>query len=138
MLKLFRKTLACAWLWSASALLVGAQVIFTAALRAMRGELTAGHGHERAVGAFDNLQVADNEAIVESNRTERLEALAAFFHQLDAHFSDFHGRSPCDTFPRLDSFETHLRSKLAMDRQLAARGLPSVGFHHSRFPPVPE
>ena len=118
--------------------MVGAQVIFTAALRAMRSELTAGHRHERAVGAFDNLQVADNETIIESNRTERLQALAPFFHQLDAHFSDFHGRSPCDTFPRLDSFETHLRSKLAMERQLAAWRLPSIGFHHSRFPPVPE
>ena len=49
-----------------------AQMNLLAALRTMRGELAAGHGHERAVGSIDNFQIADNKRIVKGNRTESL------------------------------------------------------------------
>ena len=39
----------------------GLEVILRAALVAVAGELAAGHGDERAVGAVDDLQVADDE-----------------------------------------------------------------------------
>ena len=62
----------------------------------MRGQLAAGHGHERTVGALDDLQVADDEAVVERDRAECLKPFARLFHELDANLGDFHGRSPCD------------------------------------------
>ena len=71
-------------------------MVLAAALRAMGRQLAAGHGHERAVGAFDDLQVADHEAVVERDRAERLESLARLLHELDANLGDFHGRSPYD------------------------------------------
>ena len=71
-----------------------AQVILAAALRAVGREFAAGHGHERAVGPLDDLQIADDEAVVERDRAERLQPLAGVFHELDANLGDFHGRTP--------------------------------------------
>ena len=69
-------------------------MILHAALRAMRGQLAAGHGHKRAVGPLDDLQIANHEAIVERNRTECVQALATVLDQLDANLGDLHGESP--------------------------------------------
>ena len=72
------------------------EMVLVAALRAMRGQLAAGHGHERTIGAFDDLQVANHEAIVQRDRTECVQPLAGdLFHELDANFGDFHVCSPC-------------------------------------------
>src|ERR1700733_9706537 len=71
------------------------QMVFRPTLLAMRREFSAGHGHERPVSALDDFQVADDEAIVESDGAKRLQPFATFLHQLDADFSDFHGCSPC-------------------------------------------
>ncbi len=65
-------------------------MILHSAAGAVRGELAAGHGHERAIGAIDNLQIPHDKAVVERNRTERLEAFTRLFHELDANFGDFH------------------------------------------------
>src|SRR5262249_26914684 len=52
----------------------------------------AGHGYERALGALDNLQVADHEGVVERDRAEGLQplVLVMIFHELDADFGDHH------------------------------------------------
>src|SRR5207247_9590014 len=39
----------------------GPQMVLAAALRAAIGQLAAGHGHERTLGAFDDLQVPDDK-----------------------------------------------------------------------------
>ena len=70
-------------------------MILAAALGTVGGQLAAGHGHERAGGAFDDLQVADHERIVERDRAERLEPFSRLLHELDANLGDFHGCSPC-------------------------------------------
>src|SRR5205807_4146504 len=78
----------------------GAQVVLAAAAMAAVGQLTAGHGHERPLGALDDLQVADDEGVVERDRAEGLETFVVVFHKLDADFGDNHSSSPliCGTF----------------------------------------
>jgi hypothetical protein len=44
--------------------------------------------------SLDNLEIADDEAIVERDRAERFEPLPWFIHELDPHLGDFHVRSP--------------------------------------------
>jgi len=44
-------------------------MVLTAALGAVGGELAAGHGHKRPGGSLDDLQVADDEAVVQRDRT---------------------------------------------------------------------
>src|SRR5262249_17566888 len=80
---------------------VRAKMVLCPALWTVGSELAAGHGDERAAGAFDDFQVADDKTIVKRDRAERLQSLAGLFHQFDANFGDFHGRSPCvaDTRP---------------------------------------
>src|SRR5262249_49440241 len=72
------------------------QVVLAAAARAAVGQLAAGHGHERPLGALDDLQVADDEGVAEGDRAEGLEplVLVPVFHELDADFGDNHGSSP--------------------------------------------
>src|SRR5216683_4556365 len=74
----------------------GTQMVFAAALHAPVGQLAAGHGHERALGAIDDLQVADDKRIVERDRTESLQALVfvTVFHEFNADFGDHHSCSP--------------------------------------------
>ena len=48
----------------------GAQVILASAFLTMRGQLSAGHGNERPIVAFDNLEVTDNETVVECDAAE--------------------------------------------------------------------
>ena len=38
-------------------------------------QLPAWHGHEGAVGPFDNLQVANDKAVIQSDRTESPQAI---------------------------------------------------------------
>src|SRR5690606_18534363 len=70
------------------------EMVLVPAMRAVRGELAARHGNKRAVAPVDDLQVANDEAVVEGNRTERLQAIVRVLHQFDPHFGDFHTRSP--------------------------------------------
>jgi hypothetical protein len=84
----------------------GLQMILAAALRAMGRQLAARHGHERAVSPFDDLQIANHEAIVERDRAERLESFPALFHQLDSHLSDLHGHSPHENWRQMAFFES--------------------------------
>jgi hypothetical protein len=69
-------------------------MILTTAVVTMRRELAAGHGHERAVDALDNLEVADYEAVVKGNGTKRLKPLSWIFHEFDSHLGDVHGCPP--------------------------------------------
>src|SRR4029077_7634683 len=66
------------------------QVILATAGGAAIGELAARHRHERALGAFDDLQIADDEAIVKRDRAEVLEPFVVVVHELDANFGDNH------------------------------------------------
>ena len=59
-------------------------------LRAMRGEFAAGHRHKRAAGSFNDLQIADDKAIINGDRAEGLQPIVGVFHQLDADLGDFH------------------------------------------------
>src|SRR5919204_435285 len=72
----------------------GPQVVLVAALAAAVRQLAAGHGHERAFGAFDDLQVAHDEGVVERDRAEGEQALVVVFHELNANFGDDHSGSP--------------------------------------------
>src|SRR5262245_12844869 len=87
-------------------------MILHAALRTVRGQLAAGHGDERSVRAVDDLQVTHDKAVVKRDRAERLEALARFFHELDANLSDFHGRSPCAIARPTDNCEWRRRAQV--------------------------
>src|SRR5579875_2709133 len=71
-------------------------MVFATASGTTIRQLAAGHGYERAFGAFDDLQIADDESIVEGHRTERLQALVliAVFHELNTVFGDDHSCSP--------------------------------------------
>ena len=66
-------------------------MVLAAALRAVGGQLAAGHGHERPGRALDDLQIANDEGIVQRDRTERLEPFSRLLHELDANLGDFHG-----------------------------------------------
>src|SRR5205085_12633798 len=70
-----------------------AQMVLLAAALAMIAELARRHGEEQAVGAFDQLDVADDEGVVEGQGTERLEARTARGAQVDADFRKLHGTS---------------------------------------------
>src|SRR5262249_4030926 len=72
------------------------QVVLAATLLAAVGQLAGRHGHERALGAFDDLQIAHDEGVVERDRAEGLQALvlAVVFHELNADFGDNHSGSP--------------------------------------------
>src|SRR5262245_45905142 len=72
----------------------GAEVILRTAPRAAVGQLPAGHGHEQALGALNDLQVADDEGVVESDGAEGHQALVVLFDQLDADFGDDHSGPP--------------------------------------------
>ena len=65
-----------------------AEVIFAAAVRAVRGQFAAGHGHKRPRHAFDDLQVPHHEGVVKGDRTESLEPLSRLLHELDANLGD--------------------------------------------------
>ena len=70
------------------------QVVLAAALAAPVGQLPARHGHERPLGALDDLQVAHDEGVVERDRAERQEPLVVLLAQLDANFRDLHRWTP--------------------------------------------
>src|SRR5438105_4696376 len=72
----------------------GPQVVLAATAGAAVRQLAAGHGNERALGAFDDLEVADDEAIVKRDRAEGEEAFVVVFHELDPDFGDDHSCSP--------------------------------------------
>src|SRR5262249_839647 len=80
------------------------QMILATALAATVGQFAAGHGHERALGALDDLEITDNEGVVERHRAEGLQALVlvAIFHELDTDFGDNHSCAPffCGTLNR--------------------------------------
>src|SRR5262245_47981231 len=69
-------------------------MILAAALRTTVGQLAARHGHKRALGSFDDLQIANDEGIVERHRAEGLQTLVIVLDELDANFSDLHSCSP--------------------------------------------
>jgi hypothetical protein len=69
---------------------IGTQVIFVVALRAMSRQFTTRHGNERTVSTIDDLQVADNEGSVDRDRAKRSQPIFRPFHQFDANFGNFH------------------------------------------------
>src|SRR5262245_13000769 len=69
-------------------------MVLAAALAAAVRQFAAGHGHERPLGALDDLQVANDEGVVERDRAEGLEALVVVVHELDPDFGDDHSCSP--------------------------------------------
>ena len=70
---------------------LGAKMILRTATRAAVGQLAAGHGHERTFGTLNDLQVADDEARIERDRTKGLKPIVRIIHELNANFGDFHG-----------------------------------------------
>ena len=68
----------------------GAQMVLAAALRATVSQFTARHGHELALGAFDDLQIANDESIVKRDGAEGLQPFVVVFHELDSNFGDNH------------------------------------------------
>src|SRR5262249_13657748 len=72
------------------------EMVLATTLAATVGQFAAGHGHERALGALDDLEITDNEGVVERHRAEGLQALVlvAIFHELDTDFGDNHSCSP--------------------------------------------
>src|SRR5438132_746829 len=92
-------------------------MVLCAALMAMAGQLAARHGDERPVGAVDDLQVADDEAVIEGDGAKALQPIVGVHHQLDADLSDFHGdclrggwlcffRASADYLARVDAIIT--------------------------------
>src|SRR5262249_47098776 len=58
-------------------------------------QLPRGHGDEEALGAFNDLQIPDDEHVIEGDATKGLQPFVAarvVFHELDADFSDLHSR----------------------------------------------
>ncbi len=71
------------------------QVILRATVVAAIGQLARRHRDEEALGALDDLEVADDEHVVEGDAAKGLQPLVAarvVFHELDADFSDLHSR----------------------------------------------
>lgn len=58
----------------------GAKVVFKPAVRAVRHQFAARHGDERAAGAFNDLQVANDECVVERNGAKSLKAIIRPLH----------------------------------------------------------
>src|SRR5207302_166774 len=115
----------------------GAQVVLAAALRAVVGQLAAGHGHERALGPLDDLQVAHHEGVVEGHRAERLKALVLLpaFHELNPDFGDNHSCTPYFCGPLRSNSEPRT---LVSPRRLRRReGYPHVSRPARRAPPRP-
>src|SRR5262249_17897444 len=111
------------------------QMILAAATRAAVGELAAGHGHERAFCAFNGLEVAHDEGVVERDRAEGLEALVfvVVLHELDSDFGDHHSGSPlfCGTLNSnserrtvADSFRRRFPRRSGPPRLPLAAGAP--------------
>src|SRR5439155_12142278 len=67
------------------------EMVLRAALMAMAGELAAGHGDEGPVGAVDDLEVADDKAVIEGDGAEALQSIVGVHHELDSDLSDLHG-----------------------------------------------
>src|SRR6202012_5284022 len=69
----------------------GPQMVLEAAAAAV-GQLSARHRDEGALEAFDDLEIADDEHVVEGDGTKGLEAVSAagLIHELDANFRDVH------------------------------------------------
>lgn len=76
--------------------ILGTQVIFHSAPRAVGRQLAARHGDEGAVRAVDDFQIAHHEAVIKGDRAKRLEAFAGIFHEFDSHLGNIHGKSPCE------------------------------------------
>src|SRR5262249_27146252 len=71
------------------------QVILRSAVVTTIGQLAGGHGDEKALGSFNDLEVADDKHVIEGDATEGLQSLIAarvVFHELDADFSDLHSQ----------------------------------------------
>jgi hypothetical protein len=75
----------------------GTEMILAAALRAVPGQLSAGHRHERTGGPSDGFQVTDDERVVERDRAKCLKSFSRFVHEFHTDLGDFHGCSPCDS-----------------------------------------
>ena len=65
-------------------------LVFTGAAPATSGQLATRHSYEGALGAVDNLQVADNKTIIDCDTAESAQLVTAGFNQLDPNFSDLH------------------------------------------------
>src|SRR5262249_16247572 len=76
----------------------GAEVVLAAAAGAAVRQFAGGHGHERPLGALDDLQITDDEGVIERHRAERLQAfvLRVIFHELDTDFGADHVYSRVD------------------------------------------
>src|SRR5690606_37232324 len=61
--------------------------------------------HKRTTGTFDDLQIADHEAVIDGDRAEGLQSIVRVFHQLDANLGNLHAvllpvHSPSRGWPR--------------------------------------
>ncbi len=75
---------------SAVVAVTAAEVVLRAAMGAVRRQFATGHRHKRTTGSFDDLQIANHEAIIDGDRAEGLQSIVGVFHQLDANLGDFH------------------------------------------------
>src|SRR5271170_7670054 len=79
----------------ASALIAEAapQVVLRATIVTAIGQLARRHRHEETLGAFNDLQIANDEHVVKRDTAEGLQSFIAarvVFHELDADFGDLH------------------------------------------------
>jgi hypothetical protein len=73
-----------------------AQMIFRAAAGAAVGEFAAGHGDKAPFGPIDDFQIANDEHVVERDRTEGMQpfVIVFFLDELNPYFCNVHGGSP--------------------------------------------
>jgi hypothetical protein len=69
-------------------------MVLETTVTAVKREFPTGHGNKRSMRSFDHLQVSDYEAIIEGNRTKRLQAILGIAYELDSYLSDFHHDPP--------------------------------------------
>ena len=70
--------------------IIATDVVFVSAATTAIGEFATGHGDEWTMAAFDDFQIADDEAMVKRNGTKGAEAIFRFLHELDSNLSDVH------------------------------------------------
>jgi hypothetical protein len=72
----------------------GPQVVLLVAAGAMVGEFSRRHGQEQSIATFDQLDIANDERVVESQGTERFEAASQVGAQTDADLGELHKQHP--------------------------------------------
>ena len=73
--------------------ITAAHVVLPRARRATVTELAARHGHEEALAALDDLDVAHDEAVLDRHARESSQLVALALQELDPYLGDVHPAS---------------------------------------------